>query len=285
VLTLRSRGAPGLKPHTDPWQQGPEIAKNSLSFQGGTWLLVQALEDALGTFVVDHTGLTDYYNINLTWDETPDGLKRALREQLGMELVPGDEPVAVPIVVIEKATKPAWQTINETVDIQPDGTALLHVTVKQTNRTGHTIMKDYVSGSGNEIFKIDGLKDESGQPMKSKIQNGPPEGLLVVTLNKSVPAGGEYSYSVELTFTNFVQPAITDGEFVCQMTDFPNDECLTHSVEAYRLPRGAVVLSKRPSDLKQIVKDGRPELQIERTVPPGNPREINFRYRLALVAR
>ena len=72
LLTLRSRGAPGLKPHTDRWQQGPGITKNSLSIQGGTWLLVQALEDSLGTFVVDHTGLTDYYNINLTWDETPD---------------------------------------------------------------------------------------------------------------------------------------------------------------------------------------------------------------------
>ena len=193
LLTLVSRGAPGLKPHPEQWQQGPQRTGKTISVQGGTWLLTQALEDALGTCVVDRTGLSDYFNMDVNWDGTPDGLKRAVREQLGMELAPAEEPVAVPLVVIEKAAKTASLTINQTVDLQPDSSARFHVNVKQPNRTGHSISKDYVTGFGDSIVKIDGITDAAGQPMQFELQTNSPESLLAATLNQSVPAGGAYS--------------------------------------------------------------------------------------------
>ena len=84
--------------------------------------------------------------------------------------------------------------------------------------------------------------------------------------------------------TNFVNPAGPKGEFICQLSDVPDEECIVRSTEAYRLPRGAVVLSTKPSDLKQVVADGRTELRIERTIQPGSLRELSIRYRLPQTA-
>jgi uncharacterized protein (TIGR03435 family) len=56
--------------------------------------------------VVDETGLTEHYAIDLRWTEltgqTPghDTLKQALLNQLGLELVPGHQPVEM--LVVEK---------------------------------------------------------------------------------------------------------------------------------------------------------------------------------------
>ena len=56
--------------------------------------------------VVDQTGLAGRYDIDLKWNETrlaatdPTILKQALLDQLGLELVPGNEPIEM--LVIEK---------------------------------------------------------------------------------------------------------------------------------------------------------------------------------------
>jgi uncharacterized protein (TIGR03435 family) len=71
--------------------------------------LASFLETVLKTPVVDETGLTnDYgYDVSLKWkqkswsDPNPEDFKKALREQLGLELVPDRQPVEM--VVIEKA--------------------------------------------------------------------------------------------------------------------------------------------------------------------------------------
>lgn len=129
-------------------------------------------------------------------------------------------------------------------------------------------------------MKVDQVADEAGQPMQFTIQQDSFESVLIASLNRPVPAGGQFAYSVDLTFTNLVQRGIADGEYVLQTHDHPDDECTTHSVDSYRLPAGAVVLAKRPENLKQLVSGGRTELQIERTILPGHVRDFSLRYRL-----
>ena len=68
------------------------------------------LEGYLGKPVLDNTGLTNRYDFELKWNEgterpTPDVLRRAVREQLGLELAAATRPVE--ILVVEKAEKQA----------------------------------------------------------------------------------------------------------------------------------------------------------------------------------
>jgi uncharacterized protein (TIGR03435 family) len=64
------------------------------------------LEYYFKTPVLDRTGLTSHFDIDLTWDEAdrqhrnPDALKQALLDQLGLELVPSREPIEM--LVVEK---------------------------------------------------------------------------------------------------------------------------------------------------------------------------------------
>jgi uncharacterized protein (TIGR03435 family) len=60
--------------------------------------LVEFLENALGTPVVDRTGLTGHFDIYVKWDGTPDGLTKALLPQLGLELVPSRESIEYLVV-------------------------------------------------------------------------------------------------------------------------------------------------------------------------------------------
>jgi uncharacterized protein (TIGR03435 family) len=70
-------------------------------------MLAWFLESHFKTPVVDKTGLTNQYDIDLNWDETnfrhPNlaSLKQALLDQLGLELVPTNMPIKM--LVVEKA--------------------------------------------------------------------------------------------------------------------------------------------------------------------------------------
>lgn len=77
-------------------------------------ILADMLEGRFRIPVIDQTGLTNRYDFNLTWDEYgkkignsyPDypnlkGLKQALLDQLGLELVPTNMPIKM--LVVEKA--------------------------------------------------------------------------------------------------------------------------------------------------------------------------------------
>jgi uncharacterized protein (TIGR03435 family) len=70
--------------------------------------LATALESNLKKPVIDETGLTNHYDVTLKWDQkspgqpNPEGLMKALREQLGLYLVPAVRPMEV--VRIEQIT-------------------------------------------------------------------------------------------------------------------------------------------------------------------------------------
>jgi uncharacterized protein (TIGR03435 family) len=66
--------------------------------------LTSALENQLNVPVLDATGLTGHFDIDLTWDQTDsqqqttDSIKQALLEQLGLELIPSKEPINMLVV-------------------------------------------------------------------------------------------------------------------------------------------------------------------------------------------
>ena len=68
--------------------------------------LTSFLENYLETPVVDQTGMTDRFDIDLTWDQpdwrqrNPEALNQAVLDQLGLQLAPSREPIEV--LVIEK---------------------------------------------------------------------------------------------------------------------------------------------------------------------------------------
>ncbi len=75
-------------------------ATTPLKLKLGTYVLLSnTLENLLDRPVIDETGLTGRFDIFVSWDEPdeghPDreGLKKALTEQLGIELVPDKRPL------------------------------------------------------------------------------------------------------------------------------------------------------------------------------------------------
>lgn len=114
VLKVRTPNAPGLRPpltggHKDFSRRGQYIcddrplATDIQPFVG----LQRFLESYFNTPVVDETELTNHYRMVLNWNERgPDdpnheALKQALRNQLGLELVPGRR--SIEMLVVEQA--------------------------------------------------------------------------------------------------------------------------------------------------------------------------------------
>jgi len=105
LLTVRQANAPGLQPaiagkHDTYWT--PNVYHSSDAaidtgpprFEG----LAPVLEYYFAMPVIDQTGLSSHFSIDLRWPATPghtnlEGLKQALLEQLGLELVPTNLPV------------------------------------------------------------------------------------------------------------------------------------------------------------------------------------------------
>jgi uncharacterized protein (TIGR03435 family) len=89
--------------------------RHGLGYIGGIGVpmstMTDALENSLKKPVIDETGLTNCYDVTLKWEQkspdkpNPDGLLQAVREQLGLELVPAVRPVEM--VVIKKAKSEA----------------------------------------------------------------------------------------------------------------------------------------------------------------------------------
>ncbi len=106
ILTVRHSNAPGLKPNrTGGHNNNPQFGEYSCVNQPIS-ALTYFLELYLGTPVIDRTGLAGRFDMNVKWDDTDkanrnvDGLKQALLDQLGLELVPSREPIEM--LVVEK---------------------------------------------------------------------------------------------------------------------------------------------------------------------------------------
>ena len=108
LLTVKSRNTPGLRPSTTRRNsslnnEGNHFACVNLPLTG----LVAYLEYYLGIPVVDQTGLTSRFDIDLKLNEldwqrrNPDALKQVLLDELGLEMVPSREPVEM--LVVERA--------------------------------------------------------------------------------------------------------------------------------------------------------------------------------------
>lgn len=114
VLKVRTPNAPGLKPpviggHRDFNRSGQYICDDRpLSTDAQPFVGLQRfLENYFRTPVVDETGATNHYSIDLKWNERGPGdpnheaLKQALVNQLGLELIPGHR--SIKMLVVERA--------------------------------------------------------------------------------------------------------------------------------------------------------------------------------------
>jgi uncharacterized protein (TIGR03435 family) len=113
VLKVRRPNAPGLKPPTgggsDYSNNGYYHCNNSPLSSDSGWYpgISRFLEDYFETPIIDQTGLTQNFHIDLKWEELGkqrdpdhDALKQSLLDQLGLELVPSNMPVEM--LVVEK---------------------------------------------------------------------------------------------------------------------------------------------------------------------------------------
>jgi len=113
VLKVKETNAPGLTPsptRTMHFKWGPgEMSGMSTPPS----LVASTLETLLDTPVVDETGLTnDFgYDVSLKFEQkwpakpNPDVLKKAVREQLGLELVPSQRSIDMLVVDVQKKTE------------------------------------------------------------------------------------------------------------------------------------------------------------------------------------
>jgi len=108
VLFLQVKGpnAPGLHPAVAQGDSSSQTGQNTLYLNDlGMDSIASYVEGELAVPIIDQTGLTGHYDVNLSWsgrnDRQHEQLKQALEDQLGLKLVPGTAPIKM--LVIEKA--------------------------------------------------------------------------------------------------------------------------------------------------------------------------------------
>jgi uncharacterized protein (TIGR03435 family) len=111
LLTMKKAKAAGLQPSSVPPNAAASLqghGRGNISGENVTLVaLANDLEQRLGIPVVDQTGTEDArFDFELTWDQPEpmlniNGLKQALADELGLELVPVKKPAEM--VVVDKA--------------------------------------------------------------------------------------------------------------------------------------------------------------------------------------
>lgn len=100
ILSVRFPHAPGLRAASG--ESSDNGQRDSYSARGRSiGSLMNYLEAELGTVIVDQTQLEGEYDIDFKWDgRTRDGLKQALLDQTGLELIPTN--MTVQMLVVEQ---------------------------------------------------------------------------------------------------------------------------------------------------------------------------------------
>lgn len=112
VLQVRERNAPGLvvSPSKFGGMNSNRVGMTGVASSVST--IVWGLESLLHTPVVDETELKDKYDFSVRWSKESTGevdresLFKALREQLGLELVPAKRPVEMLVIEGVPGSKP-----------------------------------------------------------------------------------------------------------------------------------------------------------------------------------
>jgi uncharacterized protein (TIGR03435 family) len=100
ILKVQSTKATGLKRTSGGNVVFSEQAGSLTSHNQNVFAFADFLRRNLGIMVINRTQLNSDLDIDLTWNSTPEGLKQATLEQLGLELVPTNMPVEM--LVVEK---------------------------------------------------------------------------------------------------------------------------------------------------------------------------------------
>jgi hypothetical protein len=105
LLKVSRPNAPGLKPpsgegYSDPWGHFSCHNQRISTGHPSEFCLAIELELLLGKPVIDQTGLSQKFNIDLEWNGNHPSLNLSLFDQLGLELVPTNIPVEM--LVVEK---------------------------------------------------------------------------------------------------------------------------------------------------------------------------------------
>ena len=104
LLTLQNPKAPQLKPSRIRGRSNLDCSPRNGTFQCVNRPisdLARFVEDALGTPVIDQTGLTNHYNISFASGSDPEKLKQVILGKVGLELVPSRMPIE--FLVVDKA--------------------------------------------------------------------------------------------------------------------------------------------------------------------------------------
>ena len=99
-LTVKSAGALGLRPGSSQGGSTESGAGRFSCINQPLSRLISTLEDHLNMPIVDETGLTGAFDIDLTWDKTDSlpAVNQALVEELGLELAPARKPIDMLVV-------------------------------------------------------------------------------------------------------------------------------------------------------------------------------------------
>jgi predicted Ser/Thr protein kinase len=169
---------------------------------------------------------------------------------------------------------------DETLDIQPDGSAHFTITSSTVNREpGAPLLRDgFAMSSG---FQVEKATDDHGLPVHFDVRRTQPNlDHYTVVLNNPVPYGGMVTVTIEGVVSGLIAQTSDPEVFDYDFDHTPGYDGVTHRTELHRLPPGAQLLEKSPDDLQVISAGDHIELRIDRRIPQGGSLDVRYRYRL-----
>jgi hypothetical protein len=164
-------------------------------------------------------------------------------------------------------------------DIAPDGALNFETMVRKVNESGAPVKR--TSFVNSDFVKVTAMHGGRGQPIQFTTVLEGDHWRYRVTFNEPVAPGGMMVYSQEGTMSSLIKAVPGEKDtFQYYMRHYPSAGRPTLRIETYLLPDGAELLSTTPADMQRRKKDGRIELHVEETIPPGGSITTAFKYRL-----